>query len=146
MKVRWCVGICVAAFVAMFNISTVHAQDRDDHDHEKHEEHHEHHWDREHPQFDDHERVVVHDWYGGHRDRVVVGFRDEDRLPPEWEPRLQVGFVFDNDWRRRCYPVPAELLVQLPPPPRHYRYYAIDGRVVLVDRGWRVADVLNVRF
>jgi Ni/Co efflux regulator RcnB len=141
MKVRWCVAICAAALVATFNISTVHAQDR----HEE-QEHHEHHWDEHHPQFDDHERVVVHDWYGTHRDRRIVGFREEDRLPEGWGPRLQVGFVFDHDWRRRCYPVPADLLVQLPPPPRHYHYYAIDGRVVLVDPGWRVADVLSVRF
>jgi Ni/Co efflux regulator RcnB len=146
MKVRWCVAICAAALVATFNISRfnisrVYAQDR----HEE-QEHHEHHWDEHHPQFDDHERVVVHDWYGTHRDRHIVGFREEDRLPEGWGPRLQVGFVFDHDWRRRCYPVPADLLVQLPPPPRHYHYYAIDGRVVLVDPGWRVADVLSVRF
>jgi hypothetical protein len=141
MKLRLGVAICAAALVAMFNISTVYAQDRHDE-----QEHHEHHWDKDHPQFDDHERVVVHDWYGSHRDAHVVGFRDEDRLPPEWEPRLQVGFVFDRDWRARCHPVPADLLVGLPAPPPHYRYYAIGGRVVLVDRRWRVADVLSVRF
>jgi Ni/Co efflux regulator RcnB len=133
MKMRWWVAVCVAALVATFNCSIAYAQDRDEH--EKHEqEHHEHHWDKDHPQFDDHERIVVRDWWGNHRDRRVVGFRDEDRLPHEWEPRLQVGSVFDRDWRRWCYPVPADLLVQLPPPPRHYRYYAIGGRVVLVDR------------
>jgi hypothetical protein len=32
----------------------------------------------------------------------------------------------------------------LPPPPPHYRYYVIGGRVVLVDHGWRVADVINI--
>jgi Ni/Co efflux regulator RcnB len=147
MKLRWWVAVCAAVLIATFNCPTAHAQDRDDHEHEKHErERHEHHWDEHHPQFDDHEHAAVREWYGRHRDREVVGFREEDRLPRDWEPRLQAGFVFDRDWRRRCYPVPPELLVELPPPPRHYRYYAIGGRVVLVDRGWRVADVLDVRF
>lgn len=142
MKKRWWLPVCALAALATIYCSTAFAQDRDKHD----QEHHEHHWDKDHPQFDDHERVVVRDWWGTHRDRHVVGFRDEDRLPPDWEPRLQVGFVFDRDWRRRCYPVQAELLAELPPPPPHYRYYAIGGRVVLVDRGWRVVDVLSVNF
>ncbi len=74
------------------------------------------------------------------------GFRDEDRLPRDWEPRLRVGFVFDRDWRARCYPVPPDLYAELPPPPPHYRYYVIGGHVVLVDHGWRVADVININF
>jgi hypothetical protein len=62
------------------------------------------------------------------------------------EPQLQVGFVFDRDWRARCHPVPADLLTELPPPPPHYRYYVVGGHVVLVDGSWRVADVLSVEF
>jgi len=142
MKLRRWLPTCAVALLATFYCSTVFAQDRGKHE----QEHHEHHWDKSHPRFDDHERVVVRDWYGSHRDRHVVGFREEDRLPRDWEPRLQVGFVFDRDWQRRCYAVPADLLVELPPPPRHYRYYAIGGHVVLVDRGWRVVDVLSVNF
>ena len=147
MKMRWWLVIGTALLVTAFNCPNTHAQDRDDHEHAKHEdEHHEHHWDKDHPRFDDHEHEAVRGWYSDHRDRHVEGFRDEDRLPREWEPRLQAGFVFDQDWRRRCYAVPSDLLVQLPPPPRHYRYYAIGGHVVLVDRNWRVADVLRVDF
>jgi Ni/Co efflux regulator RcnB len=74
----------------------------------------------------------------------VVGFRDEDRLPGDWEPRLQVGFVFDNDWRHRAHPVPVDLMSELPPPPRGYHYYVVGGHIVLVDSGWRVTDVIKI--
>jgi Ni/Co efflux regulator RcnB len=139
MKAPWWLAICVAALIAAFNCPTAHAQDRQDD-----QQHHEHHWDKDHPQFDDHERTVARDWWGTHRDRNVVGFRDQDRLPADLEPRLQVGFVLDNDWRRRAHPVPVDLLAELPPPPPHYRYYVIGGRVVLVDGGWHVVDILSV--
>jgi hypothetical protein len=143
MKVRWSIPAFALALFAVFSTGggTLYAQE---HDHEEHGEHHEHHWDEHNPRFDDHEHVVVNNWWVVHREHPVVGFRVADRLPPEWEPRLQVGFVLDSGWRRRLYPVPADLLVELPPPPPHYRYYVVGGRVVLVDRGWRVADVINI--
>jgi Ni/Co efflux regulator RcnB len=152
MKVRWSIAAFALALFAAFGAGagTLYAQEHDHEDHgehhDEHGDHHEHHWDEHHPQFDDHEHVVVNSWWVGHRERPVVGFREEDRLRPEWEPRLQVGFVFDRDWRARCRPVPEDLLVELPPPPRHYRYYIVGGHVVLVDRGWRVADVININF
>jgi Ni/Co efflux regulator RcnB len=141
MKVRWWAAICAAAAIAAFSCSTAHAKVG-----LAAQEQHEHHWDKDHPQFDDHERGVVRDWWGTHRDRNVVGFRAEDRLPAAWESQLRVGFVLDNDWRRRTHPVPADLLAGLPPPPPHYRYYVIGGHVVLVDGGWHVVDILSVDF
>jgi hypothetical protein len=163
MKARWWMAVCVAALFVLFNGSVLYAQD--DHGHGHGEEHHdqghdydhghghayghekhEHHWDEHHPRFDDHEREVGREWWEHHHDYRGEGFRDEDRLPRAWEPRLQVGFVFNHDWRARCYPVPGDLLVELPPPPRYYRYYVIGGHVVLVDRSWRVADVININF
>jgi hypothetical protein len=54
--------------------------------------------------------------------------------------------VLDNDWRRRALPVPIELYRRLPPPP-HFHYYVLGGHIVLVDqRNWRVADVINIDF
>ena len=82
MKMRWLLVICAAAVFAAFSGSTAYTQ----------EEHHEHHWDEHHPQFDDHEHVVARTWWGSHRDRRVVGFRDEDRLPPDWGAAL-AGWV-----------------------------------------------------
>jgi hypothetical protein len=164
MKTRWWMAVCVAALYVLFAGSVVVAQGHEhdnghgdehhdqghDHDnghgHAYGHENHEHHWDPHHPRFDDHEREVSRDWWADHRDHPVVGFRVEDRLPTAWEPRLQVGFVFNRDWRARCHPVPPDLYAELPPPPRYYRYYVIGGNVVLVDRGWRVADVINIAF
>ena len=157
MKTRWWMAVCVAALFVLFNGSALYAQDnhnhdqdhrdQDHHDQDHHDQdHHEHHWDAHHPQFDDHEREVGRDWWEHHRDHPVIGFRVEDRLPPDWEPRLQAGFVFDRGWRARCHPVPPDLYAELPPPPRYYRYYVIGGHVVLVDRHWRVADVINIAF
>jgi hypothetical protein len=167
MKARWWMAVCVAALFVLFNGGAVRAQGHSDHDNGRGNEHHdegqdqdhghghghayghenhEHHWDSHHPQFDYHEREVGHDWWEHHRDYRGEGFRDEDRLPRDWEPRLRAGFVFDRDWRARCYPVPADLYAELPPPPRYYRYYVIGGNVVLVDRGWRVADVIDINF
>jgi hypothetical protein len=140
MKARWWMAVCVAALFVLFNGGSLYAQEYHDHD----QDHHEHHWDPHHPQFDDHEREVGHDWWAHHHDHPVVGFRVEDRLPPEWEPRLRAGFVFDAGWRARVHPVPPDLYAELPPPPPHYRYYVIGGHVVLVDHAWRVADVINI--
>ncbi|MGD0958089.1 MAG: hypothetical protein ABR953_14855 [Candidatus Acidiferrales bacterium] len=135
MKVRWWIAAFTLALFAAFSAGTgtLYAQE------------HEHHWDAHNPRFDDHEHLVVNNWWAAHREHPVIGFRVEDRLPPEWEPRLQVGFLLDAGWRARCHPVPADLLVELPPPPPHYRYYVVGGHVVLVDRGWHVADVISIR-
>jgi Ni/Co efflux regulator RcnB len=133
MKARFLLAVCAMAFFAVFSSAGIYAQEK-----------HEHHWDEHHPQFDDHEREAVRGWAEKHHDHPVVGFRAEDRLPADWEPRLQVGFVFDNEWRHRAHPVPVDLMAELPPPPRGYHYYVVGGHIVLVDSGWRVADVINI--
>jgi len=140
MKTRKFLSVFVVAAFVTFTGSASIAQDR----HER-EERHEHHWDRDRPAFDEHERVVVNGWWAEHHERPIIGFRVEDRYPREWEPRLQVGFVLDNDWRHRMHPIPIELYRRLPPPPPHYGYYVIGGHVCLVDqRDWRVADVIHI--
>jgi Ni/Co efflux regulator RcnB len=140
MKTRRFLAVFVGTAFLMFAGGRVLAQDRHDRD-----ERHEHQWDRDRPVFDEHERVVVNGWWGERHPRTIVGFRVEDRLPRDWEPRLQVGFVLDNGWRHRMHPVPVELYRRLPPPPRHFAYYVIGGHVCLVDqRDWRVADVIHI--
>jgi Ni/Co efflux regulator RcnB len=136
MKLRWLMAALATLSFAAFSGSVARAQDRQDH--------HEHHWDEHNPRFDDHEHQVVNDWWGHHHDHPVVGFRAEDRLPAAGDGRLVVGFTLDNDWRHRVHPVPADLMAELPPPPVGYRYYVIGGHIVLVDRDWRVADVINI--
>ncbi len=133
MKRRWFLTALTAALLICVT-GAAYAQER-----------HEHHWDEHHPMFDDHEHVVVNGWWAAHRDHPAIGFRVEDRLPAGWEPRLQVGFVLDAGWRHRLYPVPHDLLVDLPPPPPHFTYYVVGGHVILVDRrDWHVADVIHI--
>nr|HEV7953510.1 hypothetical protein [Candidatus Acidoferrales bacterium] len=132
MRSRWLAAILAVVF-ATFVSGAAFAQK------------HEHHWDEHHPVFDDHEHEVVNTWWGTHRDHPLIGFRVEDRLPADWEPRLQVGFVLDAGWRRRMHPLPADLIAELPPPPPHFVYEVIGAHVVLVDRrDWHVADVINI--
>ena len=125
-----------------------HGRDRD-RDHDRGDDHdrdhgHHHEWDRDRPQFDDYERGSSRDWYDAHRDHRPVGFRDRDRLSRELESRFRVGVVLDPELRRRMHPAPADLLVTLPPPPRHYRYVVVGEHVCMVDDGYRLADVIHV--
>jgi Ni/Co efflux regulator RcnB len=94
--------------------------------------------------FNDHDRAVVRDWYNQHRNRLPPGFRDRDRLPPQWESRLQPGAMLDRNMRRRLRPVPPDLLRELTPAPRDYRYSVLDGHIILLeDAASHVSDVLH---
>ncbi len=98
----------------------------------------------DHDRFDDNDRNAAHEWYKNHHKRLPVGFRENDRLEARHEERLKEGFVLDNDFRRRIHPVPSDL--RLAAPPRGQRYVIIGGRVVLIDKGYRVHDVLRFDF
>jgi Ni/Co efflux regulator RcnB len=133
MKATWLLALVATALFAVFSGGVARAQ-----------EEHVHHWDEHNPRFDEHDHQAVNDWWARHHDHPVVGFRAEDRLPADWLPRLQIGFVLTPDWRAHCHPVPPDLLAELPPPPPHYRYYVIGGNIILVDHDWRVADVISI--
>ncbi|HEV2348468.1 MAG TPA: hypothetical protein VG028_01345 [Terriglobia bacterium] len=94
--------------------------------------------------FRDRDRRAAHEWYGRHRQHPPEGFRQRDWLAPEYESRLRVGYVLDPDMRRMCRPVPYDLLQELPPCPRRYRYVVIGGHICLLDRGYRVHDVIHL--
>jgi hypothetical protein len=95
-------------------------------------------------EFRDRDRRAAHDWYEHHRDHEPRGFRRRDWLSPEYESRLRIGFVLDRDMRRMSYPVPEDLMHELPPCPRHYRYVVIGGHICLVDGGYRVQDLIHL--
>jgi Ni/Co efflux regulator RcnB len=92
--------------------------------------------------FDDHDRRVARGWFDHHRGHPPRGMRWQDRLPPALDARIRVGAVLVPTLRTRIYVVPSDLLYQLPPPPWGYRYVLIGGRVVLVDPGYRVVDMI----
>jgi Ni/Co efflux regulator RcnB len=94
--------------------------------------------------FNDHDRQVSRDWYNEHPNHTDRGFRDRDRLTPQYESQLREGVVLNRDLRRRTYSAPYDLRRRLPPAPRGYRYVVVGGHVVLVDNGYRIHDVLHL--
>jgi hypothetical protein len=96
------------------------------------------------PRFNDHDRQVANNWYYHERRNPRPGFRDSDRLRPEYEARLQPGYVIDPEMRRWAYAPPVELVRGFTPAPPGYRYMVIGGHLVLVDVGYRVADVFRL--
>jgi Ni/Co efflux regulator RcnB len=110
-------------------------QDQDHHDQD--------HQDQDHARFDDHDRQVSRDWYNENHDHLPHGLRNRDRLPPQYESRLQDGYVMDHFMRGRIYPVPDDFYRRLPPPPSGYRYVFVGGHAVLIDGDYRVHDVIH---
>jgi hypothetical protein len=94
--------------------------------------------------FNDRDRQIARDWYNQRQSNPPPGFRDRDRLPPQYETRIQPGYVFEPVVRRRAYPAPLDLTRRFVPAPRGYRYMVIGGQIVLVDVGYRVADVFRL--
>jgi Ni/Co efflux regulator RcnB len=125
MKQR-CMMAVLATFLSLGAFSAF-AQDRDR---------------REHDKFDDNDRRVAHEWYEAHHNRPPAGFRERDRLEAKHEELLREGYVLDQGFRGRIQPLPSGL--RLPPPPRQQRYVVIGGHVVLIDRGYRVHDVIHL--
>jgi hypothetical protein len=143
MKTRLLLGVCAMALLAIFGGGPATGQTEASHGQSGQD--HQHHWNMDHPAFDDHEHVVMRDWYRDHRLRPPLGFRERDLLPAEMEKQLVVGFVLPSDFQRRAYLVPGDLFVQLPPPPPGYRYRVISGRLCLIDHDWRIHDIIRVQ-
>jgi hypothetical protein len=136
---RWFASATTLLITLFLSVTLAHAQDHDDRDHNDHgDQAREHH---DHDRFDDHDRAGARDWYKGHHD----AFRhDEGRYwHREWEPNIHEGFVFTPEMRRAFRPVPRDLLVRFGPPPPGYRYVIIGDHVCLIDRGYRIHDVLH---
>jgi Ni/Co efflux regulator RcnB len=73
-----------------------------------------------------------------------MGFRDRDRLPNRYDGQLREGYVIDRTLRRDAHAIPTALLRLLAPPPRGFRYVALDGNIVLIDGSYRVYDVMPI--
>jgi len=94
--------------------------------------------------FNNHDRQATRDWYNHRPNRSDRGFRDSDRLAPDYESQIRTGVVLNPELRRRSYAIPYELRRRLAPAPRGYRYIVVSGHVVLVDDGYRVYDVVHL--
>lgn len=92
--------------------------------------------------FDDDDRRAMRGWYNEHRRRPPLGLRREDRLPRNLAARLRVGAIIEPSLRGRIYAVPGDLLFRVPPARPGYRYVFVGGRVVLLDPGYRIQDMI----
>jgi hypothetical protein len=143
MKTQWWISACAVGLIAVTSAAGApqnrgyqNDQDhrnrwQDDHDRSR----------EVHNRFDDHDREVAREWYQNHRD--YRGVRENDRLAPQYEDRLREGYVMDYQMRRWARPAPYELVERFGPPPPGYRYLLVNGHLVLVDRGYRVHDVIH---
>ena len=131
---RWVAAATTLLLTLFLGVTLAQAQDRDrDRQDQGDRDHHDH------DRFDDHDRAAARDWYAHHHDY----FRhDEGRYwHREWEPNIREGFILNREMRGAIRPVPRDL--RLPYPPPGYRYVVIGDHICLIDRDYRIHDVLH---
>jgi hypothetical protein len=66
-------------------------------------------------------------------------------LPPGWEKKIARGEVMTVEVFKECTPLPKEILVKLPPPPKGVITVTIEGKVVrLMEATREILDVFEV--
>lgn len=123
MDIRRCVGVVnlLLLFILM-PLPALHAQNRHEH-------------------FDDHDRAAARDWYRHHHNYF---HHNEGRYwRHEWEANIHEGFVLTPEMRLAIRPAPVELVRGFGPPPPGWRYVVIGDHVCLIDRDYRIHDVLH---
>ena len=143
MRTRLWIATCMIAMFVLSGSSAL-AQGRDDRNRQNGNNNGNNQDRRDHDRFDDHDRQVTRDWYRANPKHDDRGFRNRDRLPPQYESQLREGVVLNKDLRRQSYSPPHDLQRRLSPPPRGYRYVVVGGHIVLVDDGYRIHDVLHL--
>jgi hypothetical protein len=95
-------------------------------------------------QFNAHDNQVAHDWYNKHQTKPPAGVRDQDRLPPDKESRLQRGKTLDPDMERMSHRVPSDLKRDIAPAPRGSHDVLLGHHVVRVDKTNVIQDLLHL--
>jgi Ni/Co efflux regulator RcnB len=96
-----------------------------------------------HTQFNSQDRQTTNDWYNQHQAHPPAGFRQQDRLSPDLESRLQVGSRLDPQLQRKIHTVPSDLKRRLAAPAPGYRYAAVGGHVAMIDKKNQVQDIIR---
>lgn len=94
-------------------------------------------------QFTKQDRDVMARWYHAHQNQLPAEFVAREHWSPTFEGRLHVGSVVEKDIRQWAYPMPEDLLTQLPALPRHFRYVIIGNHACIIDAAWRVYDIYH---
>ena len=78
-----------------------------------------------------------------HEGSLPPGLAKRESLPPGLRQQLHEGGALPPGLRKRLVPVPAPLLVRLPPVPSYYhRYFAGDDLIVVNTRTNRIATII----
>jgi hypothetical protein len=96
-----------------------------------------------HTQFNSQDRQTTNDWYNQHQANPPAGFRQQDRLSPDLESRLQVGSKLDPQLQKKVHTVPSDLKSRLAAPAPGYRYAAVGGHVAMIDKNNQVKDIIH---
>ena len=65
-------------------------------------------------------------------------------LPPGWQKKLQTGEVIDSSTYRYARPLPKEVLLRLPKPPKGTIIVEIEGEIVrLLEASLTIVDILK---
>jgi hypothetical protein len=89
---------------------------------------------------DGHIRVIREYARGG---SLPPGLAKRESLPPGLRKQLHEGGALPPGLQKRLVPVPAPLLVRLPPVPTYYRrYFAGDDLIVVNTRTNRIATII----
>jgi hypothetical protein len=93
--------------------------------------------------FTDHDRRVIHDYYGSHYSNLPPGLakRGGD-LPPGLEKQLRRNGTLPPGLQKRVEPLPHDLEMRLPPLPERSRRVTIGGRIMILDDHNSILDVM----
>ncbi|NWG30864.1 MAG: hypothetical protein HXY29_05130 [Rhodocyclaceae bacterium] len=87
--------------------------------------------------FSDDSRRILIDYYSAqaHAGHCPPGLKKKHNgcVPPGHAKKWRIGYVLPADVR--YYPLPAEVLVRLPPPPPRHRYVQVAGDILLIAVG-----------
>jgi hypothetical protein len=100
------------------------------------------------PIFSARDRRVIQSCMADSDSNLPPGLAKKDRLPPGLEKQLQRNGTLPPGLQKRVQPLPGVCQSQLSPLPSGWMRVVLSGRVLLLDRGNRILDILalNVRY
>lgn len=100
--------------------------------------------------FSEEERRVIQTYAAGKRAKdLPPGLRRKmakgGSLPPGWQKKVAAGEVMPIEVYKAATPLPPEIVLKLPPPPRGVIHVTIEGKVVrLLEATREIIDVFEI--